>query len=109
LVATSQVRYWLDFVGLSQHRYKFSHHAVDGRTLIKLTDEALYKLIGIHSLGQRRQLLECIHDLKECIDFSGSPPRERRGSAPPFDIKEHIARLQRDLDKARHRAGQQQR
>lgn len=55
-----QVRYWLDFVGLSQHRYKFSHHAVDGRTLVKLNDEALRRDVGIHSLGQRQQILEYI-------------------------------------------------
>lgn len=73
LHALLQVLYWLDFVGLSQHRYKFSHHAVDGRMLLKLTDEMLRKFIGIHSLGQRQQIMECIEVLPGFEVCNASP------------------------------------
>jgi len=102
-----EVLYWLDFVGLSQHRYKFSHHAVDGRMLLKLTDEMLRKFIGIHSLGQRQQIMECIEDLKDSINPQERVQRQRPASAPSATVIDQISRLQRELDKASQRAAQQ--
>lgn len=60
LAPWEQVRYWLDFVGLSHHKYKFGASAIDGRTLLRLTDESLRMDVGIHAIGQRHQILECI-------------------------------------------------
>ena len=57
---SSQVRYWLDFVGLSQHRYKFAAHAVDGKTLFKLSDDYLKYEVGVQAVGHRQEILECI-------------------------------------------------
>eukprot|EP00873_Tetraselmis_striata_P035281 jgi/Tetstr1/455545/TSEL_042367.t1 len=111
----AEVRYWLDFVGLSRHRDKFSQNSVDGRTLVKLTDEALRKYIGIHSPGHRLQILEYIEDLKECVGFQESPAKQQPSSAPPANTVsahpvttiDHVTRLKRELEKASQRAAQQ--
>mmetsp|Transcript_19161 Transcript_19161/g.53435 ORF Transcript_19161/g.53435 Transcript_19161/m.53435 type:complete len:736 (+) Transcript_19161:115-2322(+) len=116
----TEVRYWLDFVGLSQHRYKFGGQAVDGRTLLMLTDEALRVDIGVHAVGQRQLILACIEDLKVGLNLDAKlPPRPRRrpSSAPAvrpeaatggalgtLSLSEQYQKLQRDLDKAQLKA-----
>jgi len=121
-----EVRYWLDFVGLSQHRYKFGAHALDGKTLFKLTDDYLKYEVGVHAIGHRQEILECIEDLKAGIDLKEEPkPKPRRirpTSAPPVredairggalgnrSIQEQHQKLSKELDKAMMKAEQQAR
>jgi hypothetical protein len=116
-----QVRHWLDAMGLSQHQHKFGNYAVDGRTLLKLTDDSLYDDIGIRSDAQRIQILRCIRDLKECVSYSPTPPRRRRrevgfnsagsSSSDPGDFmfgyapgEANAAQLREIIDKAQLRA-----
>eukprot|EP00879_Flechtneria_rotunda_P019417 GHRR01020394.1.p1 GENE.GHRR01020394.1~~GHRR01020394.1.p1 ORF type:complete len:687 (+),score=270.03 GHRR01020394.1:161-2221(+) len=55
---------WVNSFGLYQYRKKFLHHVIDGRLLLKLTDELLKTELGIGPLGHRMLLLEAVQAAK---------------------------------------------
>ena len=58
----TDVREWLDSLGLGQYADAFERNDVDSELLPDLTDEDLEKL-GIGSLGHRKKLLKAISSL----------------------------------------------
>ena len=71
----SEIRKWLDAIGLVQYADAFEANDIDGATLHGLTAEDLREL-GIASLGHRKRIMQAISRLDGIPEqASGSPAR----------------------------------
>jgi hypothetical protein len=125
---------WLECLGFGKYRKAFTHHAVPGCLLPKLTESTLKEELGVTSLGHREMILRSITSLFECwakedekegaLSPSGSSPAsplttpksgaQLQVQSPVIIIsraeivkaQERCTRLAHDLEKATSRAAQ---
>ncbi|KAK9818177.1 hypothetical protein WJX72_008293 [[Myrmecia] bisecta] len=101
---------WVDFIGLGQYRKKFLHSYINGRILLKVTNDHLKLDLGIAPLGHREGLLMAIADLASARPAlrgrrrPTSAPQERLSDGAAIHAEQQRNHLLHELEKANARA-----
>jgi predicted ATPase/class 3 adenylate cyclase len=77
----TDIRRWLDSLGLGQHADAFEHNAIEWRHLSGLDHEAL-KELGVRALGHRMTLLKAIESLESVVEAEPASSKQPIQSIP---------------------------